>query len=297
MLRFKNIIMMGILIIMSVFANAQMDKVSAAYSLLQKGSLDSAKALIDLAVADTEIVNDGQAWYLKGFIYKEIYKKREITNKQSPIRIEALNAFKRSLFIDTSVANVEENKKNIIYLTTTLYNDAASCLDSINYKIAIDNFEKYKTFYKIIDSTRANIKLNDIKFLLAIASVYVQIYESDKKGKSEFLELAKGSYNKVLALDHNNISANYNMGILFYNQAVQLINQSDFDIDIVALNDIQDNSIKLFKESLPFLLNAEQQDPKRRETLLGLSGVYFSLNEKEKSDLYRQKLQELEKKK
>ena len=289
--------MIGILTMLSVFANAQIDKVSAAFSLLQKGNLDSAKTIIDLAVADTEIVNDGQAWYIRGFIYKSIYNAREKTNIKSPLRLEALNSFKRSLFIDTSLANVVENKKNIKYLAATLYNDVKASLDSVNYLIAIDNFEKFKTYSKLIDTSQETIKQNDIKFLLALASVYTQIYENDRKGKSEFLNLAKATYYKVLILESNNISANYNMGILFYNQAVQLINQSDYDIDIVALNDIQDNSVKLFKESLPFMEKAYQLDPKRREILLGLSGVHFSLNEKEKSDYYKQKLQELEKQK
>ena len=289
--------MIGILTMLSVFANAQIDKVSAAISLLQKGNLDSAKTIIDLAVADTEIVNDGQAWYIRGFIYKSIYNAKEKTNIKSPLRLEALNSFKRSLFIDTSLANVVENKKNIKYLAATLYNDVKASLDSVNYLIAIDNFEKFKTYSKLIDTSQETIKQNDIKFLLALASVYTQIYENDRKGKSEFLNLAKAAYYKVLILESNNISANYNMGILFYNQAVQLINQSDYDIDIVALNDIQDNSVKLFKESLPFMEKAYQLDPKRREILLGLSGVHFSLNEKEKSDYYKQKLQELEKQK
>ena len=253
--------------------------------------------IIDLAVADTEIVNDGQAWYIRGFIYKSIYNAKEKTNIKSPLRLEALNSFKRSLFIDTSLANVVENKKNIKYLAATLYNDVKASLDSVNYLIAIDNFEKFKTYSKLIDTSQETIKQNDIKFLLALASVYTQIYENDRKGKSEFLNLAKAAYYKVLILESNNISANYNMGILFYNQAVQLINQSDYDIDIVALNDIQDNSVKLFKESLPFMEKAYQLDPKRREILLGLSGVHFSLNEKEKSDYYKQKLQELEKQK
>ena len=87
------------------------------------------------------------------------------------------------------------------------------------------------------------------------------------------------------------------MGILYYNQAVNLINQSDYDLDIVALNDVQDNSIKLFKESLPFMEKAYSLDPNRRETLLGLSGIYFSLNEKEKSDMFKQKLEEINKQK
>ena len=44
--------------------------------------------------------------------------------------------------IDTSKENIQENVKNIKYLATTLYNDAGASLDSIDYKIAISNFEK-----------------------------------------------------------------------------------------------------------------------------------------------------------
>ena len=83
------------------------------------------------------------------------------------------------------------------------------------------------------------------------------------------------------------------MGILYYNQAVNLINQSDYDLDIVALNDVQDNSINLFKQSLPFMEKAYALDPNKKETLLGLSGIYFSLNEKEKSNEFKQKLEQI----
>jgi len=130
---------------------------------------------------------------------------------------------------------------------------------------------------------------------LALASVYTEKFKSDKS-KAEFLNLTKATYVKVLTIDPNNISANYNMGILYYNQAVDLINQSDYDLDIVALSDIQDNSITLFKESLPFMEKAYSFDPNRKETLLGLSGIYFSLNEFEKSNQIKQKLKELEQK-
>lgn len=294
MLKGKNKILSFLtLFLITVFANAQQNRVSDAYTFLQKGILDSAKIYINIAVTDSESINDGQAWYLRGFIYKSIYNKTEKANKQSPNRIEALNSFKRSMLIDTSGNNVIENLKNIKYLTTTLFNDVVLCLDTINYKTAISNFDLFKVYYRLVDTSQLSIKQYDIKFLKALASVYTQIYEKDKKANSEFLNLSKSTYTKVLALDPSDIGANYNMGILYYNQAVQLINQSDYDIDIVALNDIQDNSVKLFKESLPFMEKAYQLDPKRRETLLGLSGIYFSLNEKEKSDIYKQKLQEI----
>lgn len=297
MLNIKRTLFFTILLLLAVMAKAQQSKVTAAYTFFQNDQLDSAKISIDEAVQNPETSGNGKAWYLRGFVYKSIYNKREKANKLSPTRLEALASFKKSTELDTSRENFQECIKNIKYLATTLYNDAAASLDSIDYKIAIGNFDKFKEYYLLVDPTPANIQQKDIDFSLAIASLYTKIFESDRKGKIEFLKLAKDAYNKILAVDPNNIGANYNMGILYYNQAVNLINQSDYDLDIVALNDIQDNSINLFKESLPFMEKAYELDPRRRETLLGLSGIYFSLNEFEKSNMYKQKLEEIEKQK
>jgi tetratricopeptide (TPR) repeat protein len=242
-------------------------------------------------------MHDAECWYIHGFIYKSIYNKSEKANRQSPTRLVALNSFRRSLSLDASEGNVQENVKNIKYLASTLYNDAAASLDSVDYKIAITNFGIYREYYPLVDASPENIKQKEIDFALAIASLYTKVFESDRKGKTEFLKLAKEAYNKVLEMDPDNIGANYNMGILYYNQAVNLINQSDYDLDIVALNDVQDNSINLFKESLPFMEKAYSLDPRRKETLLGLSGIYFSLNEFEKSNMFKQKLEEIEKQK
>ena len=178
-------------------------------------------------------------------------------------------------------------------MATTLYNDAAASLDTIDYKIAVKNFDTFREYYLLVDPSKENFKQKEIDFANAIATVYTRIYEGDRKGKADFLNYAKASYNKALSFDPNNINANYNMGILYYNQAVNLINQSDYDLDIVALNDVQDNSINLFKASLPFMEKAYSLDPNKRETLLGLSGIYFSLNEKEKSNEFKQKLEQI----
>ena|SRR6218665_32700 len=297
MLNFKRTFFLVLLLLAGIAANAQRERFNAAYKFLQDGQLDSAKVNINMVVLHPETAADGQSWYLRGFIYKSIYNKNEKTNKQSSARLEALISFKKSMQLDTSAENTQENVKNIKYLATTLYNDAGASLDSVDYKIAIKNFETFKEYYLLVDPTPANIKQREIDFTMAIASLYTRTFESDRKGKYEFMKLAKDAYSKILADDPNNISANYNMGILYYNQAVNLINQSDYDLDIVALNDIQDNSITLFKESLPFMEKAYDLDPKRRETLLGLSGIYFSLNEFEKSNMYKQKLEEIEKQK
>ncbi len=293
MLKLRRTLIFGILLLMGFVSNAQQSKVTAAYTFLQQGKLDSAKANIDAAVVHPETIGDGQAWYIRGFVYKTIYNQTEKANKESKIRIEALISFKKSLSIDTAQENVQENIKNIKYLATTLYNDAAASLDTIDYKIAVKNFDIFREYYLLVDPSKENFKRKEIDFANAIATVYTRIYEGDRKGKVDFLNLAKAAYNRALAFDPNNINANYNMGILYYNQAVNLINQSDYDLDIVALNDVQDNSINLFKASLPFMEKAYSLDPNRKETLLGLSGIYFSLNEKEKSNEFKQKLEQI----
>lgn len=254
--------------------------------------LDNAKIYIDEAIKHPATENDAEIWYIRGFIYKEIDKKREAKDKQTA-RKEALYSFQKSINLDTAKEYLKENTRGIITLAYRFNNDAANAIKDLNYKLAIENFEQYKTTMAIIESSMVVEK--EIEFNLAIGSVYYQLFESDKDKNRQFMDSAKVAYIKVLSIDTNNISANFGMGLLFYNQAVHLIKQMDYDVDMTNLSDIQDNSIILFKESLPFMEKAYKLDPNRRETIQGLSGIYFSLNDHEKSDEFKRKLEEIKK--
>ena len=94
--------------------------------------------------------------------------------------------------------------------------------------------------------------------------------------------LAMEYYNKVLAIDSLDVNANYNIGILYYNVAVFIINGTEYDIDLVALDDIQDTSLVLFKQSLPYMRYATSLDPYSEDILQGLKGIYFALNDPER---------------
>ena len=109
--------------------------------------------------------------------------------------------------------------------------------------------------------------------------------------------MAKGAYNRVLTVDPDNVSANYNMGILYYNQAVYLIKVTDFDIDLTTMDGLQENQIKLFKQSLPLIEKAYQLDPQKEEAVQALSGIYFGLNDYQKSQLFMEKLEQMKKQK
>ena len=99
----------------------------------------------------------------------------------------------------------------------------------------------------------------------------------------------------MLVIDTNNAGANYNLGILYYNEAADIINNMDYDMDIMRLNEVQDYCIEIFLSSLPFMKKSYDLGYKRKETLVGLSNIYYGLNDMEKSEFYKKELEDMEK--
>ena len=269
---------------------------NAALSFVQRGEVDSAKKEIDLHMQEPGSQTDPESWYLYGFVYKELYKKYENTNVSSPYRTQAYNAFRKSLEMDTVSARTKATRDNIRYLAGRFYNDAVATLDTVNYETSVTCYTQYREATLIVDP-KFDIKKKDIEFYLALASTYNTIYSLDKKKNAKFFDLTRDTYMKVLSWDSNNYTANYNLGVLFWNKGVDIMYEIDYDDSLGAVFDVQDHSVELFKQSLPFAEKAYEIEPKREETLIVLSGIYYSLNEFEKSKDYQKMLEELRQKK
>ncbi len=287
-----------ILIFISIAAlasHAQKDVVNDAIRHLKNKSLDSAKLLIDQAVAHETTKDLATTWYYRGFIYKELYKEREKNDASSQFRITSFESFKHSCELDATNESFENNKSNLDYLSRVFFNDAVKTLNTDQYPLSLKNFKHFKETSKIIDP---NIDLTQktIEYKIGIATVYMQLYEQDMEKNKGFLEKTKESYEFVLDIDPDNIRANYNMGVLYYNQAVNIIHSLEYDTDMIALSEIQNDCIKLFKESLPFMELAHKLDPNNINTLKGLSGIYYSLNEIDKSNELKAAIEDLKKK-
>ena len=303
-------------------SSEQDERIKRTLELYKTGELDGAKTEIDSYLDATKDKAVAMAWYYRGFIYKEIYNKKEEAMKESASRIEALGSFRTYLenAADTSKKEIESARKSIIYLATTLYNDAATSLDTVNYEAALRNFDRYREWAKYLYPD-TSIALMATQFKLVLAQVYTKIYESDRLGKEEFFGKTGELYEEILQLDPENLNANYNLGILYYNEGVHLIKLLDrCSADGIALNtdltdpdtqipDIQalmscfleltpdvlevQDITRLFKTALPFFEAAYRINPTRRETLIGLSGIYFSLNQMDKSERMNKELEEL----
>jgi hypothetical protein len=270
------------------------DHLSVSLFYLQKTELDSAKKYIDLAVEDETLNMTAKSWYYKGYIYKDLYKAREKSNKTSPLRLSSIKAFKKMLTLEGKQEFFTSASKILKYEASTLYNDAARMLDPENYKLAESNYVMFKKAMLLADST-INLKSRDVKFKLALASMLNRPSETDDEIGSAQSVLVQELYLEVLVLDENNPAANYNLAILYYNDAADVINNIDYDIDLIELDKIQDYCTETFLESLPYMLKSYNLQYKPKETLVGLSNIYYGLNDMEKSELYKKELEGMEK--
>lgn len=291
----KKIIAFLVLLLSAGIMNAQLDKLRGAFVHTQAGNLDSARILIDAACKHPETMNDGQTWYVKAFIYKEIFKKAKPENRDLSIANEAFEAGKKSIVLDTTAESKQNNLSIIKSETAIVNNTFGETLDTINYKKSIECIDQQKLLVKYL-KPKANIDSIGTYYYGIMGSYFQTAYEKNPKKNMKFLKIAEESYNKVLIAEPNNISANYNMGIIYYNQAVSLImNKLDYDFDLATLNDIQDEAVVWFKKSLPYMEKAYQLNPRRKETLIGLSGIYYSLHDNDKSQQFQKLSQDLDK--
>ena len=304
-----NIVLLLCILMLSVNAAfAQRDSVAKATIILQDQSLTpdvrtkKAMAVIDKAITHPECANDAYSWYIRGYIYKDLYKITDAQNKKSKIRLDAVEYLKKALVLfktDTAASSkeyAEVTRKTLKYLGSSFYNDGGALLDATNYTTAIDYYDRFKECM-LLAEPNYNLKPREIDFKNALATVYEKIFRSDIKTNTQFFGMTEGLYKQVIALDTNNWAGNYNLAMLYYNYGVDLINNMSVTEDIVVIENIQEDSKALFKKALPFAMKALALKPNRREVLVCLQGIYFSLYEFDKSDEYKAKIALLDKEK
>ena len=255
-------------------------------NFLVEGQIDSAKASAALLMQQPGALTNPDCWYLNGVVQKELFKKYERADFDSKYRDSAFAAYKNSLLLDTVNARMQVTRQHLRYLALEYFNHAVEALDTVRFETSIRCYEKYRAAMLVADPT-FNIKLKDIEFNLALASIYNDVYNLDKKKNISFFNKTRDTYLKVITWDSVNYTANYSLGLLYWNKGVDLMFAIDYDDSLGAVFDVQDRSVELFKQAKPFAEKAYFMAPKREETLFVLSGIYYSLNDFEKSDQYR----------
>jgi len=283
----KSILTILFLLVTAPFVIGQnlLDQAMKAY---QDQDYTNAMKLIESVVASETYAGDPYAWHLKGYIYKDYFKKIESESASSANRLIAIEAYANSKKLDTKGEYIENNLGNIKYLAVSYYNDAVRNMDTVNYKNAEDFYAKYKQYYLLYEPNMDYTKA-DVSFYNALATVSAKKYDSKNSATNKFFDETIKTYQRVLDIDSSECFANEQMGILYYNKGVDLIMNIDIEnIDPSEILQKQDECNEYWKVSLPYLLRAYRHcpgTPEEKFTIIeGIKGIYWGMDMKENFD-------------
>lgn len=264
---------------------AQEISLSDANRRYQAGDLAGAREILDRAVKSPEYRRSSEAWVLRGFVLKDAYKAVSTGAGADSLREEALNSLFTSMLLDSTKQYAQSSQQAYEFLCKTQYNDAARALNEMEDERAMGLYARYKQ-----NTLRAapdrSFRDRDIEFNNALATVHTKRYNQDRE-RTENFDKAVAVYMQVLAMDSGNYGANYNLATLYYNRGVYNIQRITVGTTIPDLVDIQRVAKDLFILALPYMTKAHDMNPKRKETLLGLEGIHYSLQDVEQSEHYR----------
>ncbi len=296
MKRFAHIRILILLLIAGVSAMGQMSSYENAVRFQRDKNTDSARIFIDSAALNTETKNLSEVWFLRGYVYKDLSKQKESANPASPFREIAADSYIRAWKLD-SLGNSQQHSnlvQSIKYLASQFHNDITKTIDTVNHLQSLKNADRYVQLMKLIEPGFSE-KDNYSRIFLSMGSSFEEAYlQKNAKG---YFDLAKVYLFKAYDLNPNSFSANKNIGLLYYNNAVRVIEEMDATgTSLERLDVLQNTSISLAKQALPYLLKSFELDPFDKESVEGITGCYYLLNEIEQYNVYKKKLDELKNK-
>ena len=281
---FKTLLL-SIFLLTSASILAQEDKLLRAQRLT-KTDPEAARLAIDSVIVHPTTQTDYMSWTIRAYVYFELYKKTDKFKLHSTLRDTILSSIRISNSLKPDSSFLENNMKLIKNLALGYYNIAAKQLeDSVNYEQSIAAYTKYKELYLQYDP-KANFNAKDIEYYGGVGSKFAEIFNKDNNN-TKAGDIGKVSLLKVLELDPDNPTANINMGLMYFNQAVYLSKSLDFGADFTQIDIVQENMIKLAKQSEPFILKVYTKDNNKVKAIQALFYIYRMLNENAKSDEFK----------
>ncbi len=278
----------------------QIPSYNRAVALYQEKKMDAAKLVIDSVVLHPETSKDPLAWMQRSYIYYELYKAKDrvIANGKavdikinSALRDTSIQSILKAYSLNPDSDTKTNGAKLFVNYTNSYYKMANTYLvDSSNAEKSLQAFNKHLELVKMGDAN-ANLKAKELEYYKAVGSHFADKFNLDNKEITS-QNNAKSALLKALEIDPENYSANVNMGIMFFNQGSNII--KDGGIPTIEEMEIQqENALKLFKQATPFLLKAHTVNPQSKSALGGLEMMYRWLNEFDKAEMYKKKLDAL----
>ncbi|MBC7695121.1 MAG: hypothetical protein H7141_06715 [Burkholderiales bacterium] len=274
---------------------AQTDLLFDAQKLCNEKNYEQAIPMLEKIIVHPETKNDPASWHIRSYAYLQTYKQTGPANISKVHLLDtSMASALMSMKLDTAKGYFENNNAFVKNGAATFYKISTILLqDSLNTVKSEQFYSNYKKYTTIVNPN-FDFKSKDIEYFNTTGSIFADLYMKNNFNQ-KYGDIAKTALLKVLELDNKNISANINLGILYYNQGATLMRMMDYDVDLAQLDVIQENAKKLFKQSLPFMIKVYELDPKAEKALESLQGIYSALLDEEKANEFKQKKEALNK--
>ncbi len=288
----KPILLAGFMLVGMVLS-AQEAKLVRAQSLYNEKKPDLAQLCIDSVVTHPETMKRFEAFTIRGFVYYELYKRNDKSKLESSLRDTIISSVRRSNQLKPDADYKSQNDKMLSTLAAQYHTIGKNFLfNESNYESSQKAYNKYRETTKLIDSSY-NFRERDLEYYLAAGSHFSDKFNQDKSNTKAF-DIAKVCLMKALEINPGDTSANMNMGVMYLNQATNLIEKIDAgEASINDLDIIQENAVKLAKQAEQFFLKVYNQNNRNKKAVLALYYVYRVLLDDAKIKLFEAKCKEL----
>jgi tetratricopeptide (TPR) repeat protein len=273
--------------------------VDRAVAFGQAGNWDQALEILLPEMGNTSIQSDPHAWYVLGFIQKELYKTMEAHDTDSPRRLEAVSSLQKAAGLKPSTGDEQKITAALDFLARSFLRDAIDRVDGFTVgsdSEILDIFGRYEAIAKSINPNAdvSEQKADVYRYLGQANGLILRGLTEDKDGLEEQLfERSVDHYEYALKLIPGDYSGLYNLAITLYNHGVRQLKRINHETSMFELMEIQDACVALFEESLTPMESAHQLQPNRFETLKGLMTIHYALNQSDESDRYREEIDRL----
>lgn len=195
------------------------DHVARAAEMCQYGRLVEAKSEIELAM-QTDDAEKAYSWYVKGFVFKEIFKSSSVKTEKSIARDEAVDAFMNARSLsdyDPAVFNADAPMK---YLIGTFYSDAlmeaGSCTtESLPY---CDQLMAKFSDHAAYAGLDADLKIRKADFNKTVAMRFFHLWQQDIASTSLY-DLALNRMSSAIADNPGDCMSMYNIAVFHFKMA------------------------------------------------------------------------------
>lgn len=258
-----------------------------------KTAVESFKSILNINIMKQINVTDTATIYYTGVAASEgdmkdeaitYFKKANDLNYKDPFLFVRLS--KLYLIKGDSTEAINTLKKGI-----NIYPDNVSLLvEMINYYIA-----KAESQNALVAIQKAKVKDPKNQTFYFVEGV---LY--DKIGK---MDSSVHAYNQAIELDPNYFDAYYNLGVMYFNNAVKFIEKANKEVDNTKYLDEKKNADEEFKKAIPFMEKAyeiakTQKAPEaqtnQKQSLETLKQLYYRLKMNDQLERVNNLLKELQ---